>query len=146
MTRVIALMALAALGLAEAPVHEPVHGRRQTISVVVTQRSARSNTGEGGEDPARGDPGRGPLCTAELSRIWIKNGACDAAGPASVPALSWEARRRTPGQTPHGALIEMPNQSAIAIASGPSPTGIGGPGVLVAVAIGVTVPSCQLVT
>jgi len=27
MTRVIALMALAALGLSEAPVHEPVHGQ-----------------------------------------------------------------------------------------------------------------------
>jgi len=27
MTRVIALMALAALGLTEAPVHEPVHSR-----------------------------------------------------------------------------------------------------------------------
>jgi len=36
-----ALMALAALGLSEAPVHEPVHGRRQAISVVVTQRSGR---------------------------------------------------------------------------------------------------------
>jgi hypothetical protein len=32
MTRVIALMALAALGLTEAPVHEPVHGRRTAIS------------------------------------------------------------------------------------------------------------------
>jgi len=41
MTRVIALMALAALGLSEAPVHEPVHRRRQTISVIVTQRSGR---------------------------------------------------------------------------------------------------------
>jgi hypothetical protein len=39
MTRVIALMALAALGLSEAPVHEPVHGRRQARSVVVTGRS-----------------------------------------------------------------------------------------------------------
>ena len=43
MARVIALMALAALGLAEAPVHEPVHGRRQVISVVVTQRSGRDS-------------------------------------------------------------------------------------------------------
>jgi hypothetical protein len=42
MTRVIALMTLAALGLSEAPVHEPVHGRRQAISVTVTQRSGRS--------------------------------------------------------------------------------------------------------
>jgi hypothetical protein len=41
MTRVIALIALAALELSEAPVHEPVHGRRQAISVVATQRSGR---------------------------------------------------------------------------------------------------------
>ena len=40
MTRIIALMALAALGLSEASVHEPVHGRRQATSMVVTQRSA----------------------------------------------------------------------------------------------------------
>jgi len=39
MARVIARMALAALGLTEAPVHEPVHGRRQAISAAVTQRS-----------------------------------------------------------------------------------------------------------
>ena len=32
-------MALAALGLSETPVHGPVHGRRQAISMVVTQRS-----------------------------------------------------------------------------------------------------------
>ena len=34
----------------------------------------------------------------------------------------------------------MPNQGAIAIAYGPSPTWIGGPGVLVAVEIGTTEP------
>jgi hypothetical protein len=39
MARVIALMALAALELSGAPVHEPVHGRRQAICVTVTQRS-----------------------------------------------------------------------------------------------------------
>ena len=44
MTRVIALMAHAALGLSEAPVHEPVHGRRQAISVVVTRRSGRDSS------------------------------------------------------------------------------------------------------
>jgi hypothetical protein len=44
MTRVIALMALAALGLSEAQVHEPVHGRRQAISVAVTQRSGRDSS------------------------------------------------------------------------------------------------------
>ncbi len=43
MTRVIALMALAALGLSEAPVHEPVHGSRQATSVVVTQRIGRDS-------------------------------------------------------------------------------------------------------
>ena len=43
MTRVIALMALAALGLCGTPVHEPVHGRWQAISVVVTQRSGPSS-------------------------------------------------------------------------------------------------------
>jgi hypothetical protein len=37
--RVIALMALVALGLTEMPVHEPVHGRRQAIAAAVTQRS-----------------------------------------------------------------------------------------------------------
>jgi hypothetical protein len=41
MARVIALMALAALRLSEAPVHEPVHGMRRAICVVVTQRSDR---------------------------------------------------------------------------------------------------------
>lgn len=44
MTRVIALMALAALGLTEASVHEPVHGRRQAISAAVTQRSGRDSS------------------------------------------------------------------------------------------------------
>jgi hypothetical protein len=41
MARVIALRALVALGLTQAPVHEPVHGRRQEISAAVTQRSGR---------------------------------------------------------------------------------------------------------
>ena len=40
MTRVIALMAFAALELSEAP----VHGRRQAISVAVTQRSGRDSS------------------------------------------------------------------------------------------------------
>ena len=44
MARVIALMALAALGLTQAPVHEPVHGRRQAISAAVTQRSGRDSS------------------------------------------------------------------------------------------------------
>ena len=39
MTRVVALMALAALELSCVPVHEPVHGRLQAISVAVTHRS-----------------------------------------------------------------------------------------------------------
>src|ERR1035438_5427543 len=73
MTRVIALTALTAPGLSEAPVHEPVHGRRQAISVAVTQRSGLGlpQYSDGpSDDLARGDPGRGPPCTAELSRIW----------------------------------------------------------------------------
>jgi hypothetical protein len=37
-------MALAAPGLSEAPVHEPVRGRRQAISVAVIQRSDRSSS------------------------------------------------------------------------------------------------------
>jgi len=41
MARAIALMALVALGLTQAPVHEPVHGRRQAISAAVTQGSGR---------------------------------------------------------------------------------------------------------
>jgi hypothetical protein len=81
-----------------------------------------------------------------ISRIWIKSGVCGAAGLASAPALPWEARRRTPGHTPHDALIEMPNQGAIAIAYGPSPTWIGGPGALVAVAIGTTAPGSAQTT
>ena len=44
MARIIALMALAALGLSEAPVDEPVHGRRQAISVIATQRSGRDSS------------------------------------------------------------------------------------------------------
>ena len=52
MTRVIALMALAALGLSGTPVHEPVHERRQAISVAVTQRSGRdSGTAMAIDDP-----------------------------------------------------------------------------------------------
>jgi hypothetical protein len=43
MTRIIALRALTALGLCGTPVHEPVHGRWQAISVVVTQRSGPSS-------------------------------------------------------------------------------------------------------
>ncbi len=44
MARVTALMALAALELSEAPVHEPVHGRRQAVSVAVSQRSGRDSS------------------------------------------------------------------------------------------------------
>jgi hypothetical protein len=44
MAWVIALMALVALGLTQAPVHEPVHGRRQVISAAVTQRSGRDSS------------------------------------------------------------------------------------------------------
>ena len=44
MTRVIALMTLAALGLPEAPVHASVRGKRQAISMVVTQRSGRDSS------------------------------------------------------------------------------------------------------
>jgi len=67
MTRVIALMALVALGLSEAPVHEPVHGRRQTISVIVTQRSAETSAQR---RPiwrsGSGDPGRRPRTKSTL--------------------------------------------------------------------------------
>ena len=38
MTRIIALTALAALGLAGGPVHEPVHAWGQAIRMAVTQR------------------------------------------------------------------------------------------------------------
>jgi hypothetical protein len=62
------------------------------------------------------------------------------------PALPWEARRAPPGRAPHGTLIETPDQGMIAIAYGPSPTGIGEPGVLVAVAIGTTVPGSAQTT
>jgi hypothetical protein len=48
MARVIALMALVALGSTQAPVHEPVHepvhGMRQAISAAVTQRSGRDSS------------------------------------------------------------------------------------------------------
>jgi hypothetical protein len=61
MTRVIAPTTLTALGLTEAPVHEPVHGRRQTISVVVTQRSGQdSSTTVAHLTIWLGDPERGP--------------------------------------------------------------------------------------
>ena len=39
MTRIIALTALAALGLFNAPVHEPVHVRAGPSPMIVTQRS-----------------------------------------------------------------------------------------------------------
>jgi hypothetical protein len=44
MARFIALMALVALGLTQAPVHEPVHGRRPAQSAAVTQRSGRDSS------------------------------------------------------------------------------------------------------
>ena len=44
MARIITLTAVAALGLSEAPVHEPVHGRLQAISAVLVQRSGRDST------------------------------------------------------------------------------------------------------
>jgi hypothetical protein len=39
MTRVIALMALAALGLSEVPVHEPVHAGSPALCAPVTTRN-----------------------------------------------------------------------------------------------------------
>jgi hypothetical protein len=44
MTRVIALMAFAALGLSGTPVHEPVHVERQGYPMTVTQRSSRGSS------------------------------------------------------------------------------------------------------
>ncbi len=75
-----------ALGLSEAPGHEPVHRRRQTISVIVTQRSGRGlqyNDGPS-DDLAReiwdDVRGRGLLCIAELSRIWNQGGSASLPG------------------------------------------------------------------
>jgi hypothetical protein len=39
----MALMTPVALGLSGDPVHEPAHGRRQAISMAVTQRSVRDS-------------------------------------------------------------------------------------------------------
>jgi hypothetical protein len=44
MAQVIVPTALVALRLSGDPVHEPVHGRRQAIWVVVTQRSDRNSS------------------------------------------------------------------------------------------------------
>ncbi len=41
MTRVIALMTLAALGLPGAPVHEPVHAGDRQYPTIVTERNGR---------------------------------------------------------------------------------------------------------
>ena len=47
MARVIALTALAALGLSGAPVHEPVHAGGRYHHITVTQRSDRDLTATG---------------------------------------------------------------------------------------------------
>jgi hypothetical protein len=82
MARVIALMALVALGVAQAPVHEPVHGRRQAISAAVTQRSGPGLQYNGGPSDDLAEeirnqvhevhfvcPRHAPTTVAELSRI-----------------------------------------------------------------------------
>ena len=64
-----------------------------------------------------------------------------AAGPASAPGSAVERPAwRTPGHTAWRTDQRWLVQGVIAIAYGPSPTPIGCPGVLVAVAIGTTVP------
>jgi hypothetical protein len=53
MTRVIALMALTTLGLSGASVHEPVHGRADTMAIPATQRyrDGRRTGSAGGSQP-----------------------------------------------------------------------------------------------
>jgi hypothetical protein len=89
------------------------------------------------------------LCTAELSRIWIKAASGGAAGPASAPGCG--LGRPRPGHAgPYRGRADQrslaPSVIAIAIAYGPSPTSIGVPAVLVAVAIGVTMPGSPQTT
>ena len=57
MTRVIALMALTALGLSEAPVHEPVHGRTDTMAISATQRYRDGQRMTRPPVPSRSSPG-----------------------------------------------------------------------------------------
>ena len=77
-------MAFAALGLSEAPVHEPVHGRRQAISVVVTQRSGRDSSTAMAHLTIWLGEVRDEVhfaLSAELSRIWIKAAPLRSAAP-----------------------------------------------------------------
>ena len=138
MTPVIALMALAALGLTEAPVHEPVHGRRQAICVVVTQRSGRDSrfNDSSSDDPARGDPGRGPLRTeCRIIPHLDQGGACGAAGRRQRPAAASRRPGRRVGPLPElasdqpsslghppmlrGAVFVAPRLSGATSISGP---------------------------
>src|SRR6516225_4428238 len=57
MTRVIALMALTALGLSEAPVHEPVHGRTDTMAISARQRYRDGQRMTRPPVPSRSSPG-----------------------------------------------------------------------------------------
>jgi hypothetical protein len=133
MARVIALMALVALGLTQAPVHEPVHGRRQAISAAVTQRSGRGSSttvahltiwlreirNQVHEIHFCLSPPR--LAVAE-SKPYSDQGGSAALrrGPASAPALPWEARRRTPG---HNRDVATRSPQLIASTDGMRPWG-----------------------
>jgi hypothetical protein len=57
MTRVIALMALTTLGLPDAPVHESVHGRADTMAIAATQRYRDGRRPGSSAVPSRPSPG-----------------------------------------------------------------------------------------
>jgi hypothetical protein len=76
-----------------------------------------------------------------------QGGAYGAAARCQRRALALGApARRTPGHAARRADQRWLAPGVIAIVYGPSPTSIGVPAVLVAIAIGVTVPPCQLAT
>jgi hypothetical protein len=55
MTQIIALTALAALGLSDAPVHEPVHaGPRQSLMIVTQRSNLRTRACKLEDQPAEG--------------------------------------------------------------------------------------------
>ena len=101
MTQVIALMALAALGLSRGPVHEPVHanGRRQPVTV--TERNGRNPSQRHLNLTTRSSRIGHRLVhrIAELGHIWkTRRLRCAPPRPGVSAGSALAARRRTPGQ------------------------------------------------
>ena len=84
---------------------------------------------------------------AELSRIRSRRRLAAPLARRQRRALALESpARRTPGHTARRARQRWLALGVIAIVYGPSPTSIGVPAVLVAIAIGITVPGSPQTT